>query len=126
MSIHFNLIFLHMSILFSNFAVEIKGTFSPPETRLIGCNMMIIELGTHCTDVDVQMQAIKEINTLTSEYSTPIEVNGLWNNYIVIKSLMMIPTVANDFVINLVTLIQTRQNLDHYYFNEVTINRETL
>lgn len=115
-----------MSIHFSNFAVEIKPTFSPPETRIIGDNMMIIELGTRCTDVDVQMQAIKEINTLTSEYSTPIEVNGLWNNYIVIKSLKMIPTVANDFVINLVTLIQTRQNLDHYYFNEVTINRETL
>ena len=86
--------------------------------------MMIIELGTYCTDADVQMEAIKEINTLTSEYTTPIEVNGLWNNYIVIKSLIMCPTVANDFVINLVTLIQTRKNLDLYYFNEVTINRE--
>lgn len=86
--------------------------------------MMIIELGTHCTDVDVQRQAIKEINTLTSEYSTPIEVNGLTNNFIVIKSLIMCPTVANDFTINLVTLIQTRKYLDHYYFNEVTINRE--
>lgn len=115
-----------MSILFSNFAVRKERTLSPPETRLIGYNMMIIELGTRCTDVDVQMQAIKEINTLTSEYSTPIEVNGLWNNYIVIKSLIMSPTVANDFVINLVTLIQTRKNLDHYYFNEVTINRNKL
>lgn len=112
-----------MSILFCTFVVEIERTFSPPETRLIGKYMMIIELGTHCPDVEVQRDAIKEINTLTSEYSTPIEVNGLWNNYIVIKSLMMCPTVANDFVINLVTLIQTRRNLDHYYFNEVTINR---
>lgn len=115
-----------MSILFCIFAVEIRTTLSPPETRLIGNNMMIIELGTYCTDADVQREAIKEINTLTNEYSTPIEVNGLWNNYIVIKSLIMCPTVANDFVINLVTLIQTRNNLDHYYFNEVTINRETL
>lgn len=88
--------------------------------------MMIIELGTYCSDADVQMEAIKEINTLTSEYTTPIEVNGLWNNYIVIKSLMMCPVIANDFVINLVTLIQKRQNLGHYYFNEVTINRERL
>ena len=86
--------------------------------------MMIIELGTYCSDVDVQEAAIKEINTLVSEYTTPIEVNGLWNNYIVIKSLMMCPVIANDFVINLVTLIQTRKNLDHYYFNQVTINRE--
>lgn len=112
-----------MSIHFCTFVVEIRITFSPPETRLIGFHMMIIELGTYCTDADVQMQAIKEINTLTSEYSTPIEVNGLWNNFIVIKSLMMCPVIANDFVINLVTLIQTRKYLDHYYFNEVTINR---
>lgn len=83
--------------------------------------MMIIELATYCSDADVQMQAIKEINTLVREYSTPIEVNGLWNNYIVIKSLTMCPLVANDFVINLVTLLQTRKNLDLYYFNEVTI-----
>ena len=88
--------------------------------------MMIIELGTYCSDVDVQMQAIKEINTLTSEYTNPIDVNGLCNNYIVIKSLSMHPTEANDFVINLVTLIQTRKYLDHYYFNEVTINRDKL
>ena len=86
--------------------------------------MMIIELGTYCSDVDVQAAAIKEINTLVIEYTTPIDVNGLFNNYIVIKSLMMCPEIANDFVINLVTLIQTRKNLDHYYFNEVTINRE--
>ena len=85
---------------------------------------MIIELGSYCSDADVQMAAIKEINTLTSEYSTPIEVNGLLNNFIVIKSLMMRPDIANDFVINLVTLIQTSKNLDLYYFNEVTINRE--
>lgn len=86
--------------------------------------MMKIELGTYCSDAYVQREAIKEINTLTSEYTTPIEVNGLFNNYIVIKSLIMCPAVANDFVINLVTLIQTRKNLDLYYFNEVTINRE--
>ena len=113
-----------MSIHFSNFAVEIILTFSPTASRISGNNMMIIELGTYCTDADVQRAAINEINTLTSEYITPIEVNGLWNNYIVIKSLIMCPTVANDFVINLVTLIQTRKNLDHYFFNEVTINRE--
>lgn len=113
-----------MSILFSTFVVEIRITFSPPETRQSAKYMMIIELGTYCTDADVQREAIKEINTLTSEYTNPIEVNGLWNNYIVIKSLIMCPTVANDFVINLVTLIQTRNNLDHYYFNEVTINRD--
>ena len=85
---------------------------------------MIIKLGTCCSDVDVQMQAINEIKTLTSEYITPIEVNELWDNYIEIKSLIIKPAVANDFVINLATLIQTRKNLDLYYFNEVTINSE--
>lgn len=43
MSIHFNLIFLHMSILFSNFAVRKERTLSPPETRLIGYNMLHAE-----------------------------------------------------------------------------------
>lgn len=32
-----------MSILFSNFAVEIRTTSSPPETRLIGYNMLHVE-----------------------------------------------------------------------------------
>lgn len=32
----FNLIYLDMSILFSNFAVGKEITLSPPETRLIG------------------------------------------------------------------------------------------
>ena len=37
----FNIFSLDMSILFSNFAVEIKITFSPPETRIIGKHMRI-------------------------------------------------------------------------------------
>lgn len=39
----FNIISLDMSILFSTFAVEIRTTFSPPETRIIG-NEMITSL----------------------------------------------------------------------------------
>ena len=37
----FNIFSLDMSILFITFAVEIKITFSPPETRIIGKHMRI-------------------------------------------------------------------------------------
>ena len=110
--------------IFCTFVVEIRNTFSPPETRQSASNMMIIELSTQTREVDIQMQAIKAIEAISNDYVTPIKVSGNWDNQIIIRSEMMIPSIGTEYLKQLCEVLSTDGNAVHYYINELIFKRE--